>query len=95
MNGVSGEQAVRFSDRPPSPGRDDPKANSDSASLVNSVNTTSGQGAGESGYYEGRNESYSSWLKHPKIKANMKLVVAAAGLVILGIGEHICPRHAC
>ena len=81
------QQAVRFSDRPPSPGRDDPKASSDSASLVNSVNTNSAQGAGESGYYEARNEAYDRWYKHPKIKANMKLVVAAAALVILGFGE--------
>ena len=88
----SGEPPVRWSERPPSPssgpdGGPDPKTTSDSASLVNSVNSTSNAGQGESGYYEGRSDSYKHWWDHPKIKANYKLVLAAVGLVVIGISK--------
>lgn len=53
---------------------------SDGASLIQS-----GEGGGPTGYYEGP-PPVTYWWTHPKIRSNLKVVLAACLLVLLGAG---------
>lgn len=57
----------------------------DTGSLVASAASNSGGGR-DGGYYEGRNCAYKYWWLHPKVRANWKVVLAAATLLVLGLG---------
>lgn len=58
----------------------------DTGSLVASAASNSGGGR-DGGYYEGRNCAYKYWWLHPKVRANWKVVLAAATLLVLGLGK--------
>ncbi len=62
-------------------------ASTDSASLIQSgEGGGGGRGGGGGGYYEGPPQLKYWWL-HPKIRSNVRVVVAACMLVVLGLGE--------
>ena len=63
----------------------DPAGSTDSASLIPSGSGDAGGGGGH-GYYAGP-PPVKYWWKHPKIRSNPKVVMAACMLVFLGVGE--------